>query len=188
MPGAGRYLKRNPPLRRCQRILNRHEPRVAEHIHILTSTGGVVCSPGNRFHYRLTVDHDDISTAPFCFARKPRDQRWRNVGEFHSNDQVHAEMLRRIPDSARRLHQVGEVRGVCVVGDGDGAVTEDGRPANQFRREQLTVREKGVGVQVVHRRHFRLPRRFATRRIRSSLLPSHSTTTRPSRSAHRAGW
>ena len=82
---------------------------MAEHIHIIACAGGAVGPGSDRFHHRLTVDHDDISTTPFCVARKPRDQGRRDMGEFHPDEQVHVVTLRRIPDLAHRLHQVREV-------------------------------------------------------------------------------
>ncbi len=68
VPRACGYLERNPVLRGRARIVERHEPRVGEHIDIIAVAGGAVRPRGDRLQDRLAVNNDDIGAKiSWCF-------------------------------------------------------------------------------------------------------------------------
>jgi hypothetical protein len=77
------------------------------------------------------------------------------MGEFEARDEVGG-----LPpvEAQRRGPKTGEdhleVRGIHVVGDAQKAVAPHLGPAPQFRGNELTVGEQGMGVQVDHQSGF----------------------------------
>jgi hypothetical protein len=105
----------------------------------------------HRLDDGLAVDHDNSGSQGAGAPHLLIDQTRRHMGQFDSgqDDHVHINGILPRHGGHARQHKI-HVRGIGMVGDGDGAISGHLGPPSQFGGNQLSVAERRMRMQVDH--------------------------------------